>query len=98
MSDPISTVVKVASTPAQAKIYVSMLRAEGIPAFVDGDSAADEFAMSQRMLNVSNVKVMVPTEAAAIAAEILAPVDVDVDELTRQALSAVDNPRAARKS
>ena len=52
--------------------------------------------MSQRMLNVSNVKVMVPTKRSS-AAEILAPVDVDADELTRQALSAVDNPRAERE-
>lgn len=97
MSDPISTVVKVASTPAQAKIYVSMLQAEGIPAFVDGDSAADEFAMSQRMLNVSNVRVMVPTEAAARAGEILAPVDVDIDDLSQQAMDAADDPDAERE-
>ena len=34
-------------TPDQAKIYVAMLEAEGIPAFVDGNSSADEFAMSK---------------------------------------------------
>jgi len=31
MSDPLSVVAKVASNPDQAKIYVAMLQAEGIP-------------------------------------------------------------------
>lgn len=87
MSDPISTVVKVASNPEQAKIYVAMLAAEGIPAFTDG-ATPDEFSMSQRMMNLSNVKVMVPTDAAERAKEILQPAEVDLDELTRQALEA----------
>ena len=51
MNEPISTVVKVASTPDQARIYVAMLEAEGIPAFVDGNSSADEFAMICRCLS-----------------------------------------------
>ena len=97
MNEPISTVVKVASTPDQAKIYVAMLEAEGIPAFVDGNSSADEFAMSQRMLNVSNVRVQVPTEAAERALEILKPTEVDEDDLTRQAMDASDDPEAERE-
>ena len=91
MSKPISTVVKIASSPDQAKMFVAMLAAEGIPAFTDG-SPPDEFSMSQRMMNLSGVKIMVPTEAADRAKEILAPHDaeVDLDELTRQALQAED--------
>ena len=92
MSDSISTAVKVASTPHEAKIYVAMLQAEGIPAFIDGASAADEFAISQRLLNTLNVKVMVPTEAVERAREILKPTEVDMDELTRQALAARKDP------
>jgi len=97
MSEPIGTVVKVASTPDQAKIYVAMLEAEGIPAFIDGNTSSDEFAMSQRMLNVSNVRVMVPTEAAERAREILEPTDVDQDDLERQAMEASDDPEAERE-
>ena len=97
MNEPISTVVKVASTPDQARIYVAMLEAEGIPAFVDGNSSADEFAMSQRMLNVSNVRVLVPTEAAERALEILKPAEVGVDDLTRQAMDAADDPESERE-
>lgn len=94
MNDPISTVVKVASTPDQARIYVAMLEAAGIPAFVDGNSSADEFAMSQRLLNVSNVRVLVPTEAVERALDVLKPTEVDVDDLEQQALAAADDPDA----
>ena len=96
MSQPISRVVAVANTPAQAKIYVAMLRAEGIPAFVDGESAADEFAMSQRLMNVSNVRVVVPTEAAAQAEEILKTRNVNAADLERQAMDAGKEPGADR--
>jgi hypothetical protein len=98
VNSPISTVVKVASTPDQAKIYVAMLEAAGIPAFIDGNSSVDEFAMSQRMLNVSNVRVMVPTEAAERAMDVLKPTEVDPDDLARQALEAADDPEAERES
>ncbi len=98
MSEPISTVVKVASTPDQARIYVAMLEAAGIPAFVDGNASADEFAMSQRLLNVSNVRVLVPTEALERALDVLRPTEVDVDDLTRQAMDAADDPDAEREA
>ena len=44
MSQPITSVVKVATTAAQAKLFAALLQAEGIPAQVDGDSLADEVA------------------------------------------------------
>jgi len=97
VSEPISRIVAVASTPAQAKIYVAMLRAEGIPAFVDGESAADEFAMSQRLMNVSNVRVVVPTEAASLAAEILKTRSVNAADLERQAVDAKEEPDSERE-
>lgn len=97
MSQPISRIIAVASTPALAKIYVAVLRSEGIPAFVDGDSAADEFAMSQRMMNVSNVRVMVPTDAAKRAEEILRSRVNSVEDLERQAMEAANDPEAERE-
>lgn len=91
MTDPIAVVAKIASTPDQAKLYVAMLQAEGIPAYVDGATLADEFAMSRAMLNLSSVRVMVPTASLAKAKEILEPAEIDLDELTRQALEAADD-------
>ena len=95
MTDPISVVVKVASTPDQAKIYVAMLRAEGIPAAVDGGSLTDEFAMSQRLMNVSSVKVMVPASSLERAKEILHPVAIDPADLAAQAMNATGPVEAA---
>jgi len=95
MSEPISSVVRTASTPEEAKIFVSTLRGAGIPAFTDS-APPDEFAMSQRMMNLTSVEVKVPTDALERAKEVLAKHDeeggkIDLDELTRQALEA-ENP------
>jgi hypothetical protein len=91
MSDPISTVVKIAANPEQAKMFVAQLTAVGIPASTDS-APPDEFSMSQRMMNLNGCKVIVPTEAHERAKEILSEhQDVDLDELTRQAIEA-DNP------
>jgi hypothetical protein len=91
MSDPISTVVTTAANPEQAKMFVAQLEAAGIPAATDG-APPDEFSMSQRLMNLNGCKVIVPTEALDRAKEILSEnKDVDLDELTRQAMDA-DNP------
>lgn len=88
MTDPIASVVRVAATPEQAKIFVAMLQAEGIPATVEGDSLADEFAMSRRLMNLGGTRVMVPTSSLARAREILDVGDVDAADLEAQALAA----------
>lgn len=91
MGSSISTVVTTAANPEQAKMFVAQLAAAGIPAATD-DAPPDEFSMSQRMMNLNGCKVMVPTEAMERAKEILSEnKDVDIDELTRQAMEA-DNP------
>ena len=91
MSKPISTVVKTASNPEQAKMFVAQLVAAGIPATTDS-APPDEFAMSQRLMNLNGCKVLVPTEALERAKEILSEhPDIDIDELSRQAMEA-DNP------
>ena len=79
------------------KEAAAMLEAAGIPAFVDGNASADEFAMSQRLLNVSNVRVLVPTEALERALDVLKPTEVDVDDLAQQAMDAADDPDAERE-
>ena len=90
MSTPLTTVVRTANSPDQAKMFVALLEAEGIPAHVDGDGLADEFATSRRRLNLVGVRVRVPTAALERAREILGPVEIDADELERQALAAED--------
>ena len=50
MTPPIATVVRVAATPAEAKVIVARLAAEGIPAHIDGDSLSDEVAVSRRLM------------------------------------------------
>ena len=92
MSQPIQSVARVANTPAQAKIFVAMLEAEGIPARIDGDSLADEFAVSQRLLNLSGTRVLVPTSALQRAQEILQMEPVDPEELERAALVGAPPP------
>ena len=95
MSERVSAVVTTAATPEQAKLFVARLRGAGIPAFVDPDGAADEFAMSQRLMNLTNVKVMVPVSSLELAREILQPTEIDPDELERQALGAGGEHEAA---
>lgn len=91
MTEPIASVVRVAATPQQAKILVALLQVEGIPATVEGDSLADEVAVSRRLLNLNGTRVMVPTQSLARAREILESVQVEEDELESQALAA-ENP------
>lgn len=97
MSEPIESVARVASTPSEAKIFVAMLQAEGIPARTDGDSLVDEFAASQRLMNLVGTKVIVPTSSLARAREILQPEPVDPVELERAALAASPEPVPLRR-
>lgn len=89
MTTPIEALVKVAATPAQAKVWVSMLQANGIPARVDGDSLVDEFAAARRLMNLMGCNVMVPANSLEQAREILKPAEVDAAELERQAMAEV---------
>jgi hypothetical protein len=94
MTQPIASVVKVAATPEQAKVFAALLQAEGIPASIEGDSLADEVAVSRRMLNLNGTRVLVPTASLERAREILGDAQVDEDELTAQALAASDPEQA----
>lgn len=88
MSQPITSVVKVATTAAQAKIFAALLQAEGIPAQVDGDSLADEVAISRRLINLNGTRVLVPTGSLERAREILTAMQIPDDELEAQAMAA----------
>jgi len=67
--------------------------AAGIPARIDGESLADQFAASMRLMNLIGTKVYVPTASLAQAREIVRPMQIDADELTRQALAAASPER-----
>jgi len=94
MTTPIATVVRIAATPAEAKVLAARLQAEGIPAHVDGDSLSDEVAVSRRLMNLNGTRVMVPTASLERAREILASEVCDAAELEQQALAASDPERA----
>lgn len=100
MTDPISAVAHVAATVEEAKLCVATLRAHGIPAFVDGQTTQDEFAVSQRLMNLSAVRVLVPSSSLEQARQLLESTHeaVDLTELERQALAAKDDPDAESES
>ena len=60
--DPDIGVLETARTPLAAELIVAILRAEGIPAYVDGSLLQDEFAVSQRVMGLGGVKIQVPRE------------------------------------
>lgn len=90
MTAPLMSVVRVANSPEQAKMFAALLQGEGIPAHVDGDGLVDEFATSRRMMNLVSVRVLVPTACLVRAMDLLGPVEIDEAELERQALEAED--------
>jgi hypothetical protein len=85
-SEPV--VVRIATSASQARVFVALLQAEGIPAHVEGDALADEVAVSRRLMNLNGVRVLVPQDAVDAAREILAASAIDERELEAQALSA----------
>jgi len=90
----------VASTPAQAKLFVAMLQSEGIRAAAENETLADEFAASQRLLNLAGTTVKVPTDDLERAREILAEAHRGIgdDELEAQALAAGQRETAVPRS
>lgn len=86
--DPIAAVAAHAATPAQADLMVALLRAEGIPATVEGSALADEVAISRRAMHLTGLKVWVPVPLLENARDVLAPANVEEDELVAQALAA----------
>ena len=57
---PAVVLFTTARSPLEARIIVAVLADAGIPAFVPGGLLMDEFAVSQRLMNVLSVEVYVP--------------------------------------
>lgn len=70
--EPDLVVVKHSSDPATARVFVQILIAEGIPAFVNGTELMDEFAMSQKLLGNLVCDVQVPRDLEERARSVLA--------------------------
>lgn len=84
--------LRTATTPAEAKVLVARLQANDIQATIDGESLADELAISRRAMNLAGVQVRVAAADLERARAILAEDVVDADELTAQALAAGPAP------
>lgn len=72
---------RMAKSPFEAKIIAAVLDDAGIPAFVASGMLADEFALSQRMMNLQGVKVQVAEENLEKAEEALAAAKRSGEEL-----------------
>lgn len=83
-----------ASSPAQANVVRALLEASGIPAHVEGQMLADEFAISRTLMNLQSVRVFVRGTDVERAREVLANAAIDEDELERQALAEAPDPAA----
>lgn len=92
------TVFQTARTPLEAELVASILRDAGIPAFVEGSMLADEFAVSQRLMNLNSIAVRVPTarvhdaQAALAAARAAAAADGATGEDAAAMLAAAPTP------
>jgi hypothetical protein len=69
---PELVVFREARNPFEARIIAAVLEDAGIPVFVAGGMLADEFALSQRMMNLQSVAVQVPKDRLADAEQALA--------------------------
>ena len=61
----------IAKTPFEARVVAGVLDDAGVPHFVEGGVLADEFATTQRMMNLQSVAVRVPETHLDAAREAL---------------------------
>lgn len=80
---PDVTVVRIAKSVFDAQVMAGVLRAAGIPVYVGGASLNDEFAVSQRLVNLSQVELQVPTDRVDDAKRALAEADRSRELLER---------------
>ena len=76
---------RTARTPFEARVIAVVLESAGIPAMTPDGMLADEFAASQRLMNLQSVKVLVPRARLAEAEAALAEAkrvgaEMEVDE------------------
>lgn len=72
MSDPQLTYLDLARTPFEAKVIAGVLLEAGIPAYIAGQHLADEWAITQAMMNTRGVRIQVPAELVDKAMEVIA--------------------------
>lgn len=92
------TDLTTARSAAEAQVIAAVLSAAGIPVFVGGSALQDEFAVSQRLLNVQQVRVQVRRDQVAQAQEALqAARSVAAADLEAEALAAAPAAAASRR-
>lgn len=79
---------RVATSPTEAKLFKALLEAEGIPAYVDGGTLSDEFAVSRQIMNLAGTQVKVRADHLERAKAVLGEVQIDDADLEAQALAA----------
>ncbi|MEQ8765718.1 MAG: DUF2007 domain-containing protein [Planctomycetota bacterium] len=84
MSTNEEVVIHRARTPFEAKILQALLEDAGIPVRVSGTEAMDEFSISQRGMNLTNVEVRVLADRAQDAQEII--------DAAREAGTSLEDP------
>ena len=73
MTDDIEIVdLETAPSPIIAGMIVQALRSAGIPAFVNGSLLQDEFAITQKVLGLNEVKIQVRKDQLEEAKEVRA--------------------------
>ncbi len=70
-SDRKLTELHIAKNPFEAKVIAAVLEDAGLTAYVEDGSLTDEFAMSQRLMNLKGVTIMVRVEDLEAAQEAL---------------------------
>ena len=70
--DKDAAVLVRARTGQEAQVILGVLQANGIPARVSGSELQDEFAMSQKAMNLGGVDILVPRASLDDAQRILA--------------------------
>ncbi|HET6202506.1 MAG TPA: DUF2007 domain-containing protein [Planctomycetota bacterium] len=60
-----------APSPSAATVLLSILLAEGIPAYIAGTLLQDEFALSQRLMGLNAVEIQVPRNRLEEARKVL---------------------------
>ena len=87
-SEETMVVLHQARTPVEAEILAALLRGQGIAVLIQGGQLNDQFAVSQRFMNLQGVKLLVHPDRLEEAQKILAERgDVDQQELERQAMN-----------
>jgi len=70
--EPQVVTLEIAHSPFEAQVIVGVLQEANIPAYISGQVLADEFAISQALMNLAQVEIQVPRSKLGEARAVLA--------------------------